>query len=276
MNAMNKFLIISIGLVCFLYSCHPAKNIQTVIAKKDSLAVTETIPNDQARNDSSLFISETYIKIQQNLIAYKTFAGKLEVDYQDAQGKKYEVNAHIRMYADSLIWISVTGLLGIEGLRILVNHDSVKILDKQNKIYTGRPISFIQDLTGMPLELSTLQDLLIGNPVFLEPQILSYKKTDDHITLQNNGPVFKNLFTISRKDYLVRSSKLDDVDPQRNRTCYLNYHGYENKKGVNFSTKRNILVSEKKKLDIELEFKQYDFNETLTFPFNVPKNYDEN
>ena len=273
---MNKFLIISVSLVCFLYSCHPAKNIQTVIAKKDSLAVAETIPNDQARKDSSLFISETYNKIQQNLISYKTFAGKLEVDYEDALGKKYEVNAHIRMYSDSLIWISVTGLLGIEGMRILVNPDSVKILDKQNKIYTGRAITFIQDLTGMPLDLVTLQDLLIGNPVFLGSQILSYKKTEENIILQNNGQVFKNLITISRKDYLVRNSKLDDIDPQRNRTCYLNYHGYENKKGVNFSTKRKIQVSEKKKLDIELEFKQYSFNETLTFPFNVPKNYDEN
>ncbi|MGZ8553675.1 MAG: DUF4292 domain-containing protein [Chitinophagaceae bacterium] len=273
---MNRLLIICIVLVCFLYSCHPAKNIQTAIAKKDSLAVTETIPNDQAKKDSILFINETYNKIQQNLISYKTFAGKFEVDYEDGEGKKYEVNAHIRMYADSLIWISVTGLLGIEGLRILVKADSVKMLDKQNKIYTGRSISFIQDLTGMPLDLSTLQDLLIGNPVFLEPQILSYKKTDENITLQNNGHVFKNLFTISRKDYLVRSSKLDDINPQRNRTCYLNYHGYENKKGVNFSTKRKIQISEKKKLDIDLEFKQYEFNETLTFPFNVPKNYDEN
>jgi hypothetical protein len=74
-------------------------------------------------------------------------------------------------------------------------------------------------------------------------------------------------------DHLVWHSKLDDVDILRNRTCFLNYADYENKKGVNFSTSRTITVTEKTKLDVKLNFKQYEFNETLSFPFSVPKNY---
>jgi hypothetical protein len=66
------------------------------------------------------------------------------------------------------------------------------------------------------------------------------------------------------------------MDELRNRTCYLTYDDYENKKGTNFSTKRTISVSEKGKLDIKLDFKQYGFNETLSFPFNIPKNYKQN
>ena len=74
-------------------------------------------------------------------------------------------------------------------------------------------------------------------------------------------------------DKLIQSSKLDDMDEFRSRTCYLTYSEYENKKGPNFSTKRTINVAEKKKLDIKLNFKQYEFNETLSFPFSIPKNY---
>ena len=81
---------------------------------------------------------------------------------------------------------------------------------------------------------------------------------------------------IGEQDKLVQSSKLDDLDELRNRACYLTYDDYENKKGVNFSTRRSISVSEKKHLDIKLNFKQYDFNETLSFPFSVPKNYKAN
>ena len=51
---------------------------------------------------------------------------------------------------------------------------------------------------------------------------------------------------------------------------------YINKKGINFSTNRFIKVTEKKEIEIELEFKQYNFNETLSFPFTVPKNYKRN
>lgn len=69
---------------------------------------------------------------------------------------------------------------------------------------------------------------------------------------------------------------MDDVDIMRNRTCDLVYEKYEDKKGVRFSTRRQITVSEKSKLDVKLDFKNYDFNETLSFPFSIPKNYDRN
>lgn len=75
---------------------------------------------------------------------------------------------------------------------------------------------------------------------------------------------------------LPETSKLDDLDELRNRTCHLSYSDYEDKKGVSFATKRQVSVAEKKKIDIKLDFKQYDFNETLSFPFPIPKNYKSN
>ena len=68
-------------------------------------------------------------------------------------------------------------------------------------------------------------------------------------------------------------SKLDDIDIARNRTADLTYGDYENKAGFNFSTYREITVSEKNKLDIQLNFKQYEFNKVLSVSFNIPKNY---
>ena len=71
-------------------------------------------------------------------------------------------------------------------------------------------------------------------------------------------------------------SKLDDVDINRSRTADLTYADYENKSGFNFSTYREITVSEKNKLDIRLNFKQYEFNKVLSVSFNIPKNYTRN
>ena len=78
---------------------------------------------------------------------------------------------------------------------------------------------------------------------------------------------------LSNNDHLVHHSKLDDVDILRSRTCFINYSDYETDKGVKFSTNRSISVTEKTKLDVKLNFKQYEFNETLSYPFSVPKNY---
>jgi hypothetical protein len=266
-----------IGLVLLLAvfgACRSTRNIQTAIAKKDTAIIPAPVHNP--RDDSFRFIKEVYGHIQRNQIDFTTFSAKVDVDYRDAEGKKYDVNANIRMYKDSVIWISVTAILGIEGLRAYITPDSVKLLDKQNKIYTARSVAYLQEVTELPLDMRSLQNLLVGNPVFLEPAIVSYEKTATTISLLSLGSFFKNLFTINESDKLVLTSKLDDADGLRNRTCYLAYSDYETKKGFPFATRRAIKISEKKTLDIKLNYKQYEFNETLTFPFTVPKSYKYN
>ena len=268
---IRVFFILSVFILVFI-SCKPTKKIQTAIIRKDT---TGTASLDHAKEDSTLFIKKTYHAALANHIDYRTFSAKLNVDYIDADDKKYNVNANLRMYKDSAIWISVNAIFGIEGLRALITRDSVKILDKQNKLYTGRSIEFLQEVSALPVDLSTLQDLLIGNAVFLDSNIVSYSKFDNLVSLLSIGKVFKNLITLS-DDNLVQRIKLDDLDELRNRTGDLTYADYENKKGMNFSKIRKISFAEKKKLDIRLEFKQYNFNEDLTFPFAIPKNYKTN
>jgi hypothetical protein len=274
MKRMIRTALLFTLIIFFLGSCRSTRYIQTAIAKKDTVtAVVVTTPASNPREDSIAFIRDNYSRIMNNRISFTTFSAKMDVDYTDADGKNFNVNAHLRMYRDSIIWVSVTGPLGIEGIRAYITPDSVKLLDKQNKKYITRSVSYLKEITELPLDLHSLQDLLLGNPVFLDSNIVSYSRSGGSISLQSNGDFFKNLFTISEPGRLVQSSKLDDKDDTRSRTCYLTYSDYEDKKGINFSTKRTINVAEKKKLDINLNFKQYDFNETLSFPFSVPKNY---
>jgi hypothetical protein len=120
----------------------------------------------------------------------------------------------------------------------------------------------------------TLQDLIIGNAVFLDTNIVSYSSGNNVISLLSVGEWFKNLLTLDESDKKLLHSKLDDRDISRNRTADLTYGDYENKKGMPFSTERRITIAEKNRLDIKLEFKQYDFNQEVSFPFSIPKNYE--
>lgn len=270
-----KHLFIIIAASMFFTSCKSTKNIQKTIIPSDTTEVIVT-PVDLPKEDSAATIKNNFKQIQNNFIKVSTFSAKVDVKYKDPEGKKYDVNANIRMYYDSVIWISVTGALGIEGLRAYITHDSVKIIDKQNKTYTARSVSYLQEVTELPLDLISLQDLLLGNPIFLDSNINSFSRSSENINLLCYGEFFKNLFSINEESKQTVSSKLDDVVDSRNRTCFLTYSGYELKKGISFSVNRSINVTEKKNLDIELEFKQYNFNETLSFPFNVSKNYKRN
>lgn len=269
---MIRILVILIITALAVSSCRSTRKIQSAIStKKDSVDLKQ--PTSDPHEDSVRLIKDTYHKLIANRIEFETFSAKINTDYQGSDGKKYDVNVFVRMKKDSIIWISVNGALGIEGMRVLIDNDSVHILNKLDKEYQVRSLEYLQEVAALPLDLHTVQELIIGNPVFLDTNIVSYSVEGNNISLLSEGKWFRHLISMNNNDHLVLHSKLDDVDILRNRTCFINYSDYETNKGVKFSTNRNLSVTEKTKLDVKLNFKQYEFNETLSYPFSVPKNY---
>lgn len=253
------------------FSCRTVKQINKAISPKDTVSVI--IP-DQTNADSLLMIKNTIDNLNKNYIDFKTFNAKIKVEYQDSKGKQPDVTAIVRIIKDSTIWVSLTAsFLNIEIYRVLITKDSVILLNKQDREVQYRSLDYLQEVTEIPFDYNTLQDLLIGNPVFMDSNVVYYKKTENQVLLSTVGKFFKNLLSLSDDNYRLMHSKLDDVDMARNRTADLTYNDYESKSGFNFSTYREITVSEKNKLDIRLNFKQYEFNKDLSVSFNIPKNY---
>ena len=258
-------------LICTNYSCKTVQQINKAIAPKDSSDVTII---DKIKADSIQMIKKTIENLNRNYIDFKTFSAKIKVQYQDSKGKNQDLTAIVRIMKDSAIWISLTAsFLNIEAYRVLITKDSVILLNKLDKEVQYRSLDYLQEVTQIPFDYKTLQDLLIGNPVFVDSNIVYYKKTDNQILFSMVGNYFKNLLTLSSDNYFLTHSKLDDVDITRSRTADLTYADYENKSGFNFSTYREITVSEKNRLDIRLNYKQYEFNKDLSVSFNIPKNY---
>lgn len=270
MKKVGLVLVSSI-LLMSVFSCRTVKRINKVIATKDTTLVQAV---DQTKADSLLLINNTLTGLNRNYIDFKTFNAKIKVDYQDKDGKQPDITAIVRIIKDSAIWISLTAtLFNFEAYRALITKDSVILLNKKEKEVQYRSLDYLQEVTQIPFDYQTLQDLLVGNPIFLDSNVVYYKKTENQVLLLEVGQFFKNLLTLSPDNNVLLHSKLDDVDMARNRTADITYSEYENKSGINFSTYREITVSEKNKLDISLKFKQYEFNKDLSVSFNVPKNY---
>lgn len=270
---MIRLIIILVFGVLLATSCRSTRKIQTAISTKKDTTAVEVKPLTDPHEDSVRFIKDAYYQLLGNRIEFETFSAKINTDYQGNDDKKYDVNAFVRMKKDSVIWISVNVALGIEGIRMVIDKDSVRILNKLDKEYRVRSMEYLQEITALPLNLHTMQQLIIGNPVFLDTNIVSYSVDGTTVSLLSEGQWFRHLISMNNNNHLVVHSKLDDVDALRARTCFLNYSDYETDKAVKFSTNRTISVTEKTKLDIKLNFKQYGFNETLSYPFSVPKSY---
>ncbi len=271
-NGLLQWLCFFLCMALLFSACRPVKKVQRigqVITTKDTVSKAVTQP---AMIDSAAIIKGIVNKLETQRIKFSTFSAKVKMDYDGSEGSD-QATVYLRMQKDSVIWLSLTGALGIEGFRVMITPDSVKVMNKLKKIIQYRRISYLQELTQVPVDFASLQDILIGNPVYLDSNIISYQVSGDNLLILMAGTVFKNLLTVDKNDYQLLHSKLDDVNPARNRTADITYDNYDKVDSFYFSTSRKISVAEQSKLDVNLEFKQYDFNKIQTFPFNIPKNY---
>lgn len=263
-----RILLVFFMLGTLAMSCRSTRKITQVVTK-DSTAIL--VP--PTADDSVRLVEETFAQIKRNNIDFNTFSAKVKVDYRDSKERKYDFNTFMRIRKDSTIWVSIIAALGIEAFRVVITPDSIKILDKLEKTYDMKPLSYLQEITKLPFDFKTLQDIIIGNPVYTEGDVTSIKQSDEMITMSLAGDFFKHLMTFRKSDYILLTSKLDDIDKSKNRTANLAYEDHSSDGTIRFSNRRKINIAEKTNLDVDLEFKQVEFNKQLSYPFSIPRNY---
>ena len=264
-------------LVSVMVSCRTVKKVQGIqeaLSKKDTtqLVVVNKIPVV----DSAAIVSDIMGKVSQQKINFKTFNAKIKVDYEGAE-KKDNYTVYLSMVKDSVILIRVKGtFLGIaaEGLQARVTKDSVVLVQKVgDKSVTKRSIAYLQEVTEIPFDFMSLQDLLIGNPIFFSNNLVSYKSNDNQLLVTMVGDLFKNLINIDNSTQRILFSKLNDVNTHRSRSCDITFGNYQPLAGSWFAADRKISMSEKSKLDIFLDFKEFSIDEPVKYSFEIPKNY---
>jgi hypothetical protein len=268
---------ITVFLACslILFACKTVKKtagIQEAISKKDT---AQTVVVKEIKVDSGAIVRDILQKVVKNKIDYQTFNAKIKVDYESAE-KSDNYTFYVSIRKDSVILIKVKGsFLGISslGLEAKITRDSLILVQLVgDKSVQYRSISYLQEISQVPFDYYTLQDIIMGNPIYIDSNVLSYKASANELLVQMAGDVFKHLLTLNNSDFHILHSKLDDINVQRNRTCDISQNTYEPLGGYQFATYRKITVSEKSKLDIYLDFKEYSLNEPLKYTFEIPKN----
>jgi len=267
---MKNSISVFISCLILCISCKTTKQINKAIQTKEAVEVVI----DKNAEDSIRKVNETFGQFKKNNIDFKTFSAKIKVESTGSKGKNPDITAVVKIVKDSAIWISLSAsIINVEVFRVFITKDSVVLVNKQEKEVQYRSLDYLQDVTEIPFDYKTLQDLIIGNPIFIGDSIQSYREVNDRILMSTLNRFFKNLFTITIDSKLMVHSKMDDVDVLRNRTADITYDDYELMNGIFFSKSRQISVSETTKLDVNLIFKQYEFNKEFSLTFNVPKNY---
>ncbi len=255
-------------------SCSTLKKVQVI---EDALSKNDTTKSqlitEIKKVDSLAIVKNILNKINVAKLDYKTMNTRIKVQYESEQSS-YTFIANVSMMKDSQIFITLRADLGIIVMKALIKKDSVFIISPTSKTKTvdRKPIGYLQQVVKIPFTFNTIQDLMLGNPIFLDSSsIVAYKLNNNKLQLSLIGALFKNLVILSEDNSKVLHLKLDDVDFNQHRTCDITYSNHVSQGQYFFPLNRVISITAQNKLDIYLEIKEYSFNEPVKYTFTIPK-----
>lgn len=268
-NLKNSLCLI---LVLLTAACANVKKVQVI---QDALAV-KVVPDaaalaEKARQDSILMVKGIVTNIANTKIGFSTMNAKLRIDYETSKNKDSYI-ANLSIQKDSCMYITIRGAMGVIGLKAFINKDSIVLIFPLSKKTERHPLSYLQEVIKIPLSYQTIEDLVVGNPIFMDSiDIISYKVMNERLQVSLMGKLFKNLMILSEDNSKLVELKLDDVDITKHRTCDINYSEHTLVKNIQFPLNRTISINAQTKLDIGMEFKEFNFDEPLKYTFTIPK-----
>jgi uncharacterized protein DUF4292 len=179
------------------------------------------------------------------------------------------------MKKDSVIWISVTGPLNIEGVRVLITQDSIKILNKLEGSLQLSGIDQLQKITKLPLTFTDLQNVILGRAFFINGDSSggTYEVKKDSIIVTAASNLLTSVYSFTKNNLQLTQSSFQTSNNPSVTGADIMYNNYSPADVMNFSTDRNITITGSLPSTIQLSFREFNFNQPQSFVFTVSKNY---
>ncbi len=269
---MNLRPLFFVAMLFLLASCATSRKVQVIqdaLSKKDTVSVQ--VIAEKTKVDSGEIVRQIVDKIATTKLSFNTMNARVKLDYETVNNSDAFI-ANISIDKGKSIYITVRGAMGVIGLKAIITKDSVMLFYPLKKKVELRPLSYIQEVIKIPFTYNTLEDLIVGNPIFMEDaSIVTYKMNANKLQVGMAGKLFKNLITLSEDNVKVLHLKLDDIDINQHRTCDITYSNHNAVLQNQFPTNRDIAIASQSRLEIHMEMKDYSFNEPLKYNFVIPK-----
>ncbi len=260
MRPISKFILLLLGVLAIsLSSCKTARKARSVSLK----------------NKSSKFVLK---KLADQRFEADWLSAKLRITYSDDYQTR-KLTANIRMQKDSIIWMNVKKL-NVEAARIKITPDSIYAVDRLNKEYFIKDISFLEKEYNLPSretgpsDFNVLQEVIFGNPVFFDGSSMKTSVNTTEYQLNNENEDFSSQYLIDGISFLLTKMNFKESRSEQTLTISLDRaEGIE--EYPNFSYFRNFdLYSDSiGKVSINVKFSKLELNSPKTIRFEIPSHY---
>ncbi len=207
------------------------------------------------------------------------FAGKARITLIESE-KTRKFTSIIRMVKDSAIWMNFKKT-NIEAARILITPDSVYILNRIDNEYAIKDMDFIARQINLPIfnfednqPFQWIQNLLLGNPVFIPVKHFLAKVDSNNYVLEGKYQELQSVYKIDGRDYTLKQIQfLDNRFNQNVRFSYDDYESVEN--NPKFSYFRTIEADspETGRVVFEIKLTKASINTPKKIYFEIPSHY---
>ncbi|MCK0130327.1 DUF4292 domain-containing protein [Flavobacteriaceae bacterium F08102] len=204
----------------------------------------------------------------------KTINAKLKIKYT-GKSSLPGVTASLRMEKDKTIWLSLSKF-GIGFAKALITPNRVSYYEKLNRTYFDGDFTLLSKWLGTDLDYEKVQNILIGQAILdlkKDKYHLNKRQNDLVLTPQKGNPLYDILFIINPLNFKIKSQEIQQRDAARK--LLIDYPVYSTFGTTIFPKEIYIAASDLYNTStIDIDYKSVEFNKNLSFPFEIPKNYE--
>lgn len=208
-----------------------------------------------------------------NNLDFHSFSGRAKAKVEFGK-ENQDVTMHVRIKRNEAIWISLTAtFLNVEGARVLITPDSVKIMNKLQGEYIAKPFNYIHRYTGKGINFGVLQDLLIANVSsdLLRTDQMTVAQATDDVQLVGVRDDLSFQYSLNNK-YRPKVFRLTPIGSSQSLEAY--YSSFNDITGYNFPQNQHIKINASDvNVSALLNYNKIEFNQELEMPFTVPSKY---
>jgi hypothetical protein len=201
---------------------------------------------------------------------YKTLSARIKMEWNDGDLQQ-EFTANVRIKKDSMIWLSM-GMVGIEGMRLLITPDSIRILNKLANEYAVRDFSFLQKWLLLPVNFTMLQEIIAGGKISIQQSAAMAGAEDSAKVLYIESDKLLEIIRVDTMHYTPRQILLKDKLIKQDMQIIFDAYNYSEAKP--FSHQRTITIHrDETTASLHMDFIKINFDEELSYPFDVPEKF---
>ena len=266
---MQKLVLFILLLSIFFASCSRKKEVET----GEFVKQTE--------------VDSVYKLMSDNKFEADWFNGKFKGTYHRPDDNQM-FNGQIRIRKDSLIWISITAVMGIEVFRIEIKPDSLTFINRLEKTYITSSTDYLRKRIGVDVDFEMLESVILGNDFpYYQTDVFKLSNRGENYLLSTisrrkikkhsedviaNSRILMQNILIDKFTYKINKQTVKVVGDDKTK-LRIYYSDFEMVQNQLFPHKMIIKYKEDNKTYIEFDFSNIEIDTKLRFPFKISKKY---